>query len=97
MWVKPWKIFECSCTNGFTGDFCQFKAEQDHLLYLSVNYTGNEALVFNDGGNFVTDSVTVDENSGAVGSCLTMLNGEAVIFGGDSYYDLERQVTHPKR
>ena len=63
------------------------------MLYLDWN----DALVFNGDGKFVTESVTVDENSEAYHSCLTMLNGEAVIFGGDSDYDLERQVTHPKR
>ena len=86
---KTLKLFECSCTNGFTGDFCEFKAEQDHLLYLDRD----DALVFNGDGKFVTESVTVDENSEAFHSCFTMLNGEAVIFGG---FNRERQVTHTK-
>ena len=63
------------------------------MLYLD----GNDALVFNGDGKFVTESVTVDENSGAdtsdVTSCFTMLNGEAVIFGGGREYSFERQVT----
>ena len=93
MKIKPWKIFECSCPNGFTGDFCEFKAEQDHLLYLDRN----DALVFNGDGKFVTESVTVDRNSKVYGSCFTMLNGVAVIFGGWFDSGFKRQVTHQKR
>ena len=91
--VKLWKVFECSCPLGFTGDFCEFKAEQDHLLYLYLNAT----LVFNGDGKFVTESVAVDANSEAYRSCFTMLNGEAVIFGGSSTFGIDRQVTHSKR
>ena len=63
------------------------------MLYLDLN----DPFVFNSDGKFVTKSVTVDENSGAYGSCFTMLNGEAVIFGGLSVAGIGRQVTHPKR
>ena len=49
--MKPCKIFECSCADGFTGDFCEFKTEQDHLLFVHEN----DALIFNaDGRLFQT-------------------------------------------
>ena len=90
------KIFECSCANGFTGDFCEFKPEQDHLLFVSQYWNGNEysnnpLLVFNADGRLIEENVIIDKKAGAFGSCSTMLNGEAIIFGGyDS--DIERQV-----
>ena len=40
MIMKLWKTFECSCMNGFTGDFCEFKTEHDHLLF--VGTTSND-------------------------------------------------------
>ena len=94
MRVKPVKIFECSCANGFTGDFCEFKAEQNQLLYRGV--IDNDPplqyeVVVNDEGriheSIVSNSI---DNAIASRSCLTVLNGEAVIFGG---YGLDRQVT----
>ena len=31
--LKPQKIFECACLDGFKGDFCEFKTEQNHIVY----------------------------------------------------------------
>ena len=55
--MKPDKNFECSCTDGFNGDFCEFKTEQDHLLFLSRiwndgEYINKPPLVFNTNGDF---------------------------------------------
>ena len=84
--MKPDKIFECSCADGFTGDFCQFKTEQDHLLFV----WDNDPFVFNADGRLIENAV-IDEQAGAYGSCSTMLNGEAIIFGG-GISNIERQV-----
>jgi len=84
--MKPDKIFECSCADGFTGDFCEFKTEQDHLLFVLEN----DPLVFNADGRLIEENSVIDQQSGAFGSCSTMLNGEAIIFGGTS--NIERQV-----
>ena len=85
--MKPDKMFECSCADGFTGDFCQFKTEQDHLLFVS----GSDLLVFNGDGRLIEENVIVDAQVEVYGSCSTMLNGEAIILGG-YYSDIERQV-----
>ena len=52
----------------------------------------NSPLVFNASGTLIEESVvSIDEQAGAYGSCSTMLNGEAIIFGGfDS--NITRQV-----
>ena len=86
--VKPVKIFECSCANDFTGDFCEFKTEQNQLVYINdIN-----GFVFNDEGQRIETRFTINNNAQAESSCFTMLNGEAVIFG--SFRDNnERQVT----
>jgi len=76
--MKPAKIFECSCADGFTGDFCEFKTEQDHLLFIYRE----TPLVFNADGRLIEENAVIDEQSGAFFSCSTMLNGEAIIFGG---------------
>ena len=91
--VEPVKIFECSCANSFIGDFCEFKTEQNHLLYHNVY----EGFVFTDDAQLIQKSLTSsrDDNVGAYRSCFTMLNGEAVIFGGEPQYSFERQVTYP--
>ena len=85
--------------NGFTGDFCEFKTEQDHLLFVgtTVNDFSNQLkdkLVFNRDGRLIGESASIGENSGAYRSCSTMLNGEAVIFGGnhDEPTNINRQV-----
>ena len=85
--MKPDKIAECSCANGFTGDFCQFKTEQDHLLFVSRYFNGSDfinkpPLVFNADGTLIQGNAVIEQQAGAYGSCSTMLNGEAVIFGG---------------
>ena len=87
--VKPVKIFECSCVDGFTGDFCEFKTEQNQLLYLR-DY---DYLFFNDEGQRIETSFTFDDSAHVSRSCFTMLNGEAVIFGG-WYSNIRRQVTN---
>ena len=96
---KLWKIFECSCRNGFTGDFCEFKAEHDHLLFVATTVSDFEnrfadKLVFNSDGRLIGESASIGENSGAYRSCSTILNGEAIIFGGfhDESTNIYRQV-----
>ena len=87
MTVKLSKIFECSCADGFTGDFCEFKIEQDHLLFIYRE----TPLVFNAGGRLIKENLIMDEQVEVYGSCSTMLNGEAIIFGG-WYTNIVRQV-----
>ena len=84
--LKLQKIFGCSCLVGFTGDFCEFKTEQDHLLFIHRE----NPLVFNADGRLIEENAVIDEQAYAFGSCSTMLNGEAIILGGEwPYY---RQV-----
>ena len=93
--VKPVKIFECSCANDFTGDFCEFKTEQNELLYLGPGDFAlpggsfSNGFVANDEGQLISESITFDDDVQTSGFCFTMLNGEAVIFGGDIF---RRQV-----
>ena len=89
MSVKPVQIFECSCADGFTGDFCEYKTEQKTLLYLN----DDDYLFFNDEGQRIETSFTFDDNAHVSSSCFTMLNGEAVIFGGWDN-NVRRQVTN---
>ena len=81
--------------NGFTGDFCEFKTEQNHLLFVTDEYVHGEIyytpLLFNADGRLIEENVVIDEQAGAGGSCSTMLNGEAVIFGG-WFSNIYRQV-----
>ena len=86
--MKPDKIFECSCIDGFTGDFCEFKTEQDHLLFVHFKIP----LVFNADGRLIEENAVIDEQVEVYGSCSTMLNGEAIIFGGWNGMNIERQV-----
>ena len=93
--MKPDKIFECSCADGLTGDFCEFKTEQDHLLFVSTYRNGSEfinnpPMVFNADGRLIEENAVIDGQ--VYMSCSTMLNGEAIIFGGQDYLDTERQV-----
>ena len=80
--------FECFCSDGFDGTFCEHKVEADHLLFIrtTVNDFGDQfqdKLVFNESGRLLDESAPIGENSGAYMSCSTMVNGEAVIFGGN--------------
>ena len=54
----------------------------------------NDSLVFNSDGRLIRKSASIDENSGAYRSCSTMVNGEAVIVGGnhDQPTNINRQV-----
>ena len=86
--MKLNKIFECSCADGFTGDFCEFKTEQDHLLVVHEK----TPLVFNADGRLIEENAVIEQQTGAIVSCSTMLNGEAIIFGGSPSLNIERQV-----
>ena len=97
--LKPCKAFECSCVDGFDGIFCEYKLEADHLLFISTTVNDfenrfNDKLVFDLTGRLVDESASIGENSGAYRSCSTMVNGEAVIFGGNhkSPTNITRQV-----
>ena len=95
--LKLNKIFECSCVDGFTGDFCEFKTEQDHLLFVNSYLNGSAdpvmtlSLVFNAEGRLIEEDAVIDEQVEVGGSCSTILNGEAIIFGGGNSMD-RRQV-----
>ena len=59
------------------------------MLYIrDYNY-----LFFNDQEQRIEQSFAFDDIARAYGSCFTMLNGEAVIFGG-LWDQIERQVTN---
>ena len=80
--------------DGFTGDFCEFKTGEDHIL--AITSSGNIDypiitidFIFNAAGERIRKKFNVDDQSGAYGSCSTMLNGEAFIFGG---YDFNNQM-----
>ena len=77
--MKPEKIFECSCVDGFTGEFCEFKTEQDHLLFIDEFI---QSLLFNGNGKLIDENAVIEDGIDVYRSCSTMLNGEAVIFGG---------------
>ena len=59
----------------------------------------NDTLVFNENGRLIGESASIGENSGAYRSCSTMVNGEAVIFGGnhDEPTNINRQVHFENR
>ena len=82
--LKLKKVFECSCIDGYIGDFCEFKTEQDHLLFVHEN----DASVFNADGILIKENPVIDRQAYVHGSCSTMLNGEAIIFGGYRYANI---------
>ena len=84
--------------SGFTGEFCELKAEQDFLLYIGENYDTKEydGLVLNSDAGLIERRVNLDENSRVRGSCVTMLDGEAVVFGGGTHTDFREQVKSGK-
>ena len=53
-----------------------------------------DKLVFNKNGRLIGESASIGENTGAYRSCSTMVNGEAVIFGGNHNQptNINRQV-----
>ena len=68
--------------DGYVGDFCEFKTEQDHLLFISGNIGDDIQLVFNANGKLIGEGAVVDGGATVYGSCSTIFNGEAIIFGG---------------
>ena len=85
--MKPHKIVECSCVDGFTGEFCEFKTEQDNLLLLVPNeswkYCSPDVTIpkiFNDDGKLIERTVVNQHEITFDRTCSTMLNGEAIIF-----------------
>ena len=75
--------------------FCEHKKESNHLLYLNTGNDQDISLIFNENGNSIDTGFLIGENAYAFGSCSTVLNGEAIIFGGgwptSEYY---RQVKY---
>ena len=90
--MKVVKIFECLCKNNFTGDFCEFKTEQNQLLYFNNEYMN----AFDGDGLVLKASPNFDVDVGSDYSCATMLNGEVVIFGGWHMDKIARQVKNEK-
>ena len=91
--LKLLKAFKCSCIDGFRGDFCEFKTDQKHLLFVYRR----TPLVFNATGILIEENVDeeiIDERVDVHSSCSTMLKGEVIIFGGWHYeaLNIERQV-----
>lgn len=93
--MKYSKSFECNCTDGFTGDFCDFNNQQILLLFVTtrVNETESWPIFDADGSLRETWSAKdiIGEQSGVHKSCSIMLNGEAIIFGGEPA-NIYRQV-----
>ena len=74
--------------DGFTGDFCEFKTEQDHLLFVHEE----SPFVFNADGRLIEENAVFDGQVEVYSSCSTMLNGEAIIFGHSWDDNYARQV-----
>ena len=88
-------IFECSCVDGFTGDFCEFKTEQDHLLFFHSQINGPNHYILNADERLIGGVRAIDEDFDNFGSCSTVFYGEAMIFGGWNSIDgmyFNRQV-----
>ena len=98
--LNLYEIFECSCPNGFTGDFCEFKTEQDHLLFVDAKEDFDRyppemiyiPLVFNADGRLTEENAVIQERAGGYLSCSTMLNGEAIVFGSSRVTGTNRKV-----
>ena len=93
--MKHSKIFECDCLDGFTGDFCEFKNQEQLLFFVTTTVSEMDRWpIFDADGGLVEVWRTEDiigEQSGVYKSCSTILNGEAVIFGGEAA-NINRQV-----
>ena len=51
--------------------------------YFGANSSLSNYLTLNGIGELTDNNVVIGENSGAYRSCSVMLNGEAIIFGGN--------------
>ena len=93
--MKQSKTFECACANGFTGNFCEFKNRQTTLLFVSTIAPEADVWPIFDADGYVVGTPlgkdVIEEQSGAYKSCSIMLNGEAIIFGGQQP-NINRQV-----
>ena len=94
------KAFHCDCIDGFDGDFCEHKVENNQLLFLSSyddqrwRYLTTEhelpirhdiiKLILNDEGRLLRNDFEMDNISEAHHSCSVMMNGQALIFSGYS-------------
>ena len=76
--LKRRKSFECLCSEGFTGVFCDHRIEEKSLLFMH----GKESYLFNIDGSYLGNTDIISEDVEIRGSCLTMFMGEALIFGG---------------
>lgn len=90
--VQQLKIYECLCSEGFAGVFCENKKQSNHLLYL-IN---NNILIYNPEftmpKQIAPDSrVTPLSHPPIYQSCSTVLYGRAYVFGGSR---APRQVKH---
>ena len=52
------------------------------------------SLIFNENGNTIDTGFLIGENTYAYGSCSTVLNGEAIIFGAVWPAEHYRQVKY---
>ena len=77
--TKLWKSFECVCSQGFTGVFCEHQELSKSLIYTYKK----ESSLFDGEGSFrgYTESI-VDDNLRINSSCSTLLYGNTLIFGG---------------
>ena len=68
------------------GVFCEILVEQSHVLF----FHGTSQLLFRHDGR-LDSNTTLDERLEVFGSCSTLFNGKALIFGGR--YGFYKQVS----
>jgi len=51
-----------------------------------------EPFLLNADGRLIEENAVIDEQVKVTGSCSTIMNGEAIIFGGTWYSNFIRQV-----